>query len=143
MVVLRKRTRPQRALSAARAGGTSLRDTDALCGGARHLLTSLPLQGLAMCVLQKVLRNTNNQATIQNAPITHILNTAFTNTKYEERAGRISRGALVSLLFKDSAACSDPRWLRETWRNPKYQIPNTLQNNSQIETQIQIQGVFL
>ena len=123
MVVLRKRTRPQRALSAARLVEELHWDTDALCGRARHLLTSLPLQGLAMCVAQKVLRNTNKHVKIQSAPTYNILNTAFTNTKYEERAleGEISRGALVSLLFKDSAACSDPRWLSETWRNPKYQ----------------------
>ena len=63
------------------------------------------------------------QAKIQDTPTHNILNTAFTNTNSEERAleGEISRGALVSLLFKDSAACSDLRPLRETWRNPKYQ----------------------
>ena len=133
MVVLRKRTRPQRALSAARAGGTSLRHRRALWRSAPPSHISPTSRTCDVCGAKSPQKYKQTGKNTKKAP-THILNTAFTNTKYEERAGRISRGALVSLLFKDSAACSDPRRLRETWRNPKYQIPNTLQNNSQIET---------
>ena len=142
MVVLRKRTRPQRALSAARLVEELHWDTDALCGRARHLLTSLPLQGLAMCVAQKVpqkYKQTNRQKyKTHQLIIFWIQHSQIQNTR-SARWKDLSRGLGLSPLQGLGCMLRPALAGRDVAQS---QIPNTLRNNSQKETQIQIQGVF-